>query len=166
MGVRSAFLFVILLLIAALAALNWYTLAAPVEMSLGFMTVSAPLGLIMLGLTAALGVFSLVYVLYLHSSVLMDAKRHNREMQVQRDLADKAEASRFTELRNFLAAQENKHMTQNADNHAALLARLGQVETVIRQRSEQSENIVAAHIGQLEDRIERRPPPTDIDPRV
>jgi hypothetical protein len=37
---------------------------------------------------------------------------------------------------------------------------------VIRQRSEQSDNTVAAHIGQLEDRIERRPLPTDIDPRV
>lgn len=30
MGVRSAFLFVIVLLIAALAALNWGTLATPV----------------------------------------------------------------------------------------------------------------------------------------
>ncbi|MDH6594191.1 putative integral membrane protein [Variovorax sp. TBS-050B] len=166
MGVRSAFVFAVLLLIAALAALNWGTLSAPVPMSLGFMTLSAPLGLVMLGLTAALGVFFLVYVLYLHSTVMMDAKRHNREMQVQRDLADKAEASRFTELRNFLEAQENKHMAQNAENHAALLARLGQVENVIRQRSEQSDNIVAAHIGQLEDRIERRPLPTDIDPRV
>ncbi|MET3440050.1 putative integral membrane protein [Variovorax paradoxus] len=166
MGVRSAFLFAILLLIAALAALNWGTLSTPVPVSLGFMTVSAPLGLMMLGLTVALGVFFLVYVLYLHSSVLLDAKRHNKEMQVQRDLADKAEASRFTELRNFLEAQENKHMAQNAERHAALLTRLGQVETVVRQRSEQSDNTVAAHIGQLEDRIERRPLPTDIDPRV
>ena len=166
MGVRSAFVFVILLLIAALAALNWGTLSTPVPVWLGFMTVSAPLGLIMLGLTAALGVFFLVYVLYLHSSVLRDAKRHAKEMQVQRDLADKAEASRFTELRNFLEVQENKHMAHNAENHAALVARLGQLESVIRQRMEQSDNVVAAHIGQLEDRIERRPLPSDIDPRV
>jgi hypothetical protein len=166
MGVRSAFLFAILLLIAALAALNWGTLSAPVPVSLGFMTVSAPLGLMMLGLTVALAVFFLVYVLYLHSSVLLDTKRHNKEMQVQRDLADKAEASRFTELRNFLEAQENKHMAQNAERHAALLTRVGQLESVIRQRSEQSDNTVAAHIGQLEDRIERRPLPADIDPRA
>ena len=166
MGVRSAFLFAILLLIAALAALNWGTLSAPVPVSLGFMTVSAPLGLIMLGLTVVLAAFFLVYVLYLHSSVLIDTKRHTKEMQAQRDLADKAEASRFTELRNFLEAQENKHMAQNADRHAALLTRLGQLESVIRQRSEQSDNTVAAHIGQLEDRIERKPLPTDIDPRI
>ena len=96
MGVRSAFLFVIVLLIAALAALNWGTLATPTDVWLGFMTVSAPLGLIMLGLTVVLAAFFLVYVLYLHSSVLIETKRHTKEMQVQRDLADKAEASRFT----------------------------------------------------------------------
>jgi len=170
MGVRSAFLFVIVLLIAALAALNWGTLSAPTDVWLGFMTVSAPLGLIMLGLTAVLAAFFLVYVLYLHSSVLIDTKRHTKEMQAQRDLADKAEASRFTELRNFLEAQENKHMAQNADRQSALLARLDQLETSVRLRSDQTDNTVAAHIGQLEDRIERRPlspvvMPADINPQ-
>jgi len=170
MGVGSAFLFVIVLLIAALAALNWGTLSAPTDVWLGFMTVSAPLGLIMLGLTVVLAAFFLVYVLYLHSSVLIDTKRHTKEMQAQRDLADKAEASRFTELRNFLEAQENKHMAQNADRQSALLARLDQLETSVRLRSDQTDNTVAAHIGQLEDRIERRPlspvvMPADINPQ-
>ncbi|RZL64568.1 MAG: LapA family protein [Variovorax sp.] len=153
MGVRSAFLFIIVLLIAALAALNWGTLAAPVVMSLGFMDVTAPLGLVMLGLTVALGVFFLAYVIYLQSSVLFETKRHTKEMQVQRDLADKAEASRFTELRNFLEAQENTHMARNAERHAALLARVDALESAFRQRVDQSDNTVAAHIGQLEDRV-------------
>jgi seryl-tRNA synthetase len=124
----------------------------------------------MLGLTVVLAAFFLVYVLYLHSSVLIDTKRHTKEMQAQRDLADKAEASRFTELRNFLEAQENKHMAQNADRQSALLARLDQLETSVRLRSDQTDNTVAAHIGQLEDRIERRPlspvvMPADINPQ-
>ena len=167
MGVRSAFLFVIVLLIAVLAALNWGTLSAPTDIWLGFMAVSGPLGLIMLGLTVVLAAFFLVYVLYLHSSVLLDTKRHTKEMQVQRDLADKAEASRFTKLRNFLEAQENKHMAHNADRHAALVARIDQLETAVRVRSEQTDNTLAAHIGQLEDRIERRPVvvPADINPQ-
>jgi len=136
MGVRSGVLFFIVLLIAALAALNWGVLSAPVEMSIGFTTVSAPLGLIMLGLTALLSVFFLVYVLYLHTTVLLDARRHTKEMQVQRDLADKAEASRFTELRNFLEAQENAHMARNGERHAATLARIEQLENaIVRQRA-------------------------------
>lgn len=161
MGVRSAFLFVIVLLIAALAALNWGTLASPGVMSLGFMDVTAPLGLIMLGLTVALGVFFLAYVIYLQSSVLFETKRHTKEMQAQRDLADKSEASRFTELRNFLETQENTHMTRNAERHAAMLARVDALEGAFRQRVDQSDNTVAAHIGQLEDRVSGRAPSAD-----
>lgn len=164
MGVRSAFLFVIVLLIAALAALNWGTLASPVAMSLGFMDVTAPLGLVMLGLTVALGVFFLAYVIYLQSSVLFETKRHTKEMQVQRDLADKAEASRFTELRNFLETQENTHMARNAERHAALLARVDALESAFRQRVDQSDNTVAAHIGQLEDRVSGRAVTAELRP--
>jgi mannitol-specific phosphotransferase system IIBC component len=156
MGVRTGVLLVVVLLIAALAALNWGLVIAPTAMSIAFMQVTAPFGLIMLGLTALLGVFFVVYVVYLQSSILIETRRHTKEMQTQRDLADKAEASRFTELRNFLEAQENAHMTRNAERHAALLARVEQLETAIKLRSDQSDNTLAAHIGQLEDRFDRR----------
>ncbi|MDB5733012.1 MAG: putative secreted protein [Variovorax sp.] len=145
MGVRSAFLLIIVLLIAALAALNWSTLATPTAISLGFMQVTAPLGLVMLGLTTALGVFFLIYVLYLQSSVLLEGRRHAREIAAQRELADKAEASRFTELRLFLEQQEQKRTARVSDLQAALIARV-----------EQSDNTMAAHLGQIEDRLERR----------
>lgn len=145
MGVRSAFLLIIVLLIAALAALNWVTLATPALISLGFMQVTAPLGLLMLGLTVALAVFFLIYVLYLQSSVLLETRRHTRELTAQRDLADKAEASRFTELRSFLDTQEQKRSARHAELHGVLLA-----------RAEQSDHTLAAHLGQLEDRLDRR----------
>ena len=165
MGLRTAVLLVVVLLIAALAALNWSLLASPTLMSVGFMQVTAPFGLIMLGLTALLGIFFVAYVVYLQSSILLETRRHTKEMQAQRDLADKAEASRFTELRNFLESQENAHMARNAERHAALLARLEQFESGVRSRAEQTENSIAAHLGQLEDRFERRaapPPPVTV----
>ena len=105
MHLRSIVLWVTVLAIAALAALNWPALAAPSLVSLGIVVFEAPLGLIMLGLTGLLGIFFIVYVLSLQGSVLMETRRHTKEMQVQRELADKAEASRFTELRAFLDAQ-------------------------------------------------------------
>lgn len=157
MGLRTAVLLVVVLLIAALAALNWGLLVSPTLMSIGFMQVTAPFGLIMLGLTALLGIFFVAYVVYLQSSILLETRRHTKEMQAQRDLADKAEASRFTELRNFLETQENAHMARNAERHAALLARIEQFETAARTRAEQTDNTIAAHIGQLEDRFDRRP---------
>ena len=118
MGLRTGVLLVVVLVIAALAALNW-TCSTPTAMSVGVMQVTAPLGLVMLGLTALLGVVCLAYVVYLQSSVMLETRRHNKEMQSQRDLADKAEASRFTELRNYLDAQEQAHMARNAELHVA-----------------------------------------------
>lgn len=156
MGVRTGILLIVVLLIAGLAALNWGTLSAPAEVSLGVTQVTAPLGLLMLGLTALLGLFFLIYVLYLQSTVLLEARRHAKEMQVQRDLADKAEASRFTELRDFLAAQEQQHMAENGERHAALLERIERLEEALRLRVEQADQTLAAHIGQLEDRLDRR----------
>ncbi len=168
MGLRTGVLLVVVLLIAALAALNWGVLVTPTVMSVGFMQVTAPFGLIMLGLTALLSIFFVAYIVYLQSSVLLETRRHNKEMQTQRDLADKAEASRFTELRNFLETQENTHMSRNAERHAALLARVEQLEVAIRKRSDQTDNTLAAHIGQLEDRFDRRSPvpPAGMPPAV
>jgi len=168
MGLRTGVLLVVVLLIAALAALNWNLIAAPATMSIGFMQVTAPLGLVMLGLTALLGIIFVAYVVYLQSSVLLETRRHTKEMQSQRDLADKAEASRFTELRNFLETRENVHMARNAERHAALLVRLEQLESAVKLRSDQTDNTIAAHIGQLEDRFDRRAleTPTGMPPAV
>ncbi|MDA7415954.1 LapA family protein [Xenophilus arseniciresistens] len=158
MGVRTGILLVVVLLIAGLAALNWATLATPAAVSLGFMQVSAPLGLLMLGLTTLLGLMFLVYVIYMQGTVLVDARRHTKEMQAQRELADKAEASRFTELRNFLAEQERQHMAQNGERHAAMLARIERLEEALRLQAEQADRTLAAHMGQLEDRLDRGAP--------
>ena len=105
MHLRSIVLLLTALAIAALAALNWPALAAPTLVSLGVATFEAPLGLLMLALTTLLGVVCIAYVLSLQGSVLMETRRHTKEMQVQRELADKAEASRFVELRTYLEAQ-------------------------------------------------------------
>jgi hypothetical protein len=158
MGLRTGVLLVVVLLIAALAALNWGVLATPTAMSVGFMQVTAPLGLIMLALTVLLAIFFVAYVVYLQTTVLLETRRHTKEMQAQRDLADRAEASRFTELRNFLETQENAHMARNAERHAALLARVEQLETMIKVRSEQTANTLGTRIGQLEDHFDRRLP--------
>ena len=47
----------------------------------------------------------LVYVVYLQSSVLIESRRYARELQAQRELADQAEASRFSQLRAFLDSE-------------------------------------------------------------
>ncbi|WP_313071305.1 LapA family protein [Melaminivora sp.] len=153
MTLRTLLLLLIVVAIAALAALNWPTLTLPTTVSLGLTTVQAPLGLIMLALTALLAVFFIAYVLTLQGSVLMETRRHTRELAAQRELADKAEASRFTELRGFLETQQT-----------AVLARLDALEARMSARARESENVTAAYVGQLEDQLQRRGPAPAADP--
>ena len=133
-----AIVFVLLIALVGLFALiNWSAFSALTPLSLGFTTVQAPLGLIMLGLVVFLCVLFTVWVVSLQAGSLMDSRRQTKELQAQRDLADKAEASRFTELRT------------------ALMARLDRLQNESRLALDQNGNSVAAHIGQLEDRLER-----------
>jgi hypothetical protein len=129
MPIRNVALLVALAAVAVFAALNWSVIMAPTTLSLGFAQVQAPLGLVLLGLIALLSVLFLVYVVYLQSSVLLEARRHARELQASRELADQAEASRFTELR------------------AHLDARLAELE-----------NSLAAQLGELRERVDHAPP--------
>ena len=149
MNSRTLVLLLIVAATAALAVLNWTALSEPSPISLGVTTVDAPLGLIMLGLTVLLGVFFIAYVLSLQGPVLLDTRRHTKEMQAQRELADKAEASRFTELRAFL---ENQHQ----QTQSQLMARLDALESHLAARAQESDNSTAAYVGQLEQQLRPR----------
>jgi hypothetical protein len=146
MNSRTFILLLIVAAIAALAVLNWGELTTPSLISLGVVSLEAPLGLIMLGLTVLLGVFFIAYVLSLQGAVLLDTRRHTKEMTAQRELADKAEASRFTELRVFLEAQHQQVQAQ-------LIERLDALEVRLAARAQESDNSTAAYVGQLEQQL-------------
>lgn len=134
---RALAFFLVLPLVGLFALVNWTAFTAPTPLSLGVTTVQAPLGLIMLALLAFLCVLFAVWVIALQAGALRDARRQTRELQAQRDLADKAEASRFSELRTDL------------------LARLDRLDNESRVAIEQHGNSIAAHVGELEERLER-----------
>ena len=161
MKFRTAFLLLVLCLTAGFSALNWDTFNNPTALSLGLVDVQAPLGLIMLGLVTFLTAYFLVFVIYLQGSALLDSRRNAQQLQANRELADKAEASRFTELRSFLSVELKKL----ADNKAgvgsstqadsAILARLDRVEKELLAAVEQSGSSVTSSLGELEDRLAR-----------
>ena len=108
MKLRTIFLLLILGAIAAFSALNWSAFLAPTTLSLGLADVQAPLGVVMLGVVAFITAFFLIFVVYMQASALFDSRRNAQELQLNRELADKAEASRFTELRSFLEVELQK----------------------------------------------------------
>ena len=152
---RTILLLIIAIVIAGLAALNWGVLSAPSEVNLGLTTIQAPLGILMLALTVLLCVLFIAYVLSLQGSVMLEARRHNKEMTAQRELADKAEASRFTELRSFLEAEFARRGGHKGESQDAVLERVGQLDRDLRVVIEQSANSLAACVGELEDRLDK-----------
>jgi hypothetical protein len=59
-------------------------------------------------------------VVYLQTSVIFEWRRHAKELQTQRELADQAEASRFTELRTHVD-------TRLTELESSLSAQLGEM---------------------------------------
>jgi uncharacterized integral membrane protein len=155
MYLRTVLILVVLAALVIFVAINWSAFTVPTALSMLFTTVEAPLGLILLGIVALLTALFLVYVLYLQSSVLMENRRHARDLQAQRELAEQAEVSRFSQLRYFLENELRKLTDQNQTSQAGILARLDQLDRELRAAVEQSGNTLAAYMGEIEDRLER-----------
>lgn len=153
MKLRSLVLVLALLAVGGFTLLNWSVIQAPTSLSLGVMDIQAPLGLILLSMIALLTLLFLVYVLYLQSTVMFDARVHAKELQTNRKLADQAEASRFTELRNFLEAEFKRRSDADQEARAALTNRLDQLEQALRLAVAQSGNTLAAHLGEMDERL-------------
>lgn len=159
--VRALTLFLVLVLIGVFALINWPAFTALTPISLVFTTVQAPLGLIMLGLAVFLSLLFTMWAISLQATTLIETRRHTKELQTQRELADTAEASRFVELRGYLATELARVSQASTDGHGELLNRLNHLEGALRLTLEENSNAVAAAIGEFEDRLERGelPPP-------
>jgi len=155
MYLRTVLIIFVLATLAFFVAMNWNAFMAQTTLSLGFTSIEAPLGLVLLGITGILTLLFLIYLVYLQSSALIETRRHGRELQSQREIADRAEESRFQQLRSAMEAQLRDLENQGKDSRAAIIARLDELERQVRSTVEQSGNTLAAYIGEIEDRVER-----------
>ena len=158
MKIRVFVLFGVFALLIVFMILNWATIMAPTVLNLGVAQANAPLGLVMLGMIALLTALFLIYIVYLQTTVLLEARRHAKELQTNRELADKAEASRFTELRQFMAAEIQKQAIVQADSKSVILLKMDALNTDIHRAIDVSGNSLSAYIGELEDRLESKFP--------
>jgi len=155
MYLRTLLIVLVLGALALFTVVNWSAFTAPTTLSVVFAAVEAPLGLVLLGMVVLVTALFLVYVVYLQSSVLFETRRHARELQAQRELAEDAEISRYHELRAFLETQMQNLSKQNEQSKADLAARLDQVEGDLRQSIEQCQNALAASMAEIDDRLEQ-----------
>jgi uncharacterized integral membrane protein len=156
MRARLLFLFIAILLVAGFAAQNWPEFLRTSPLTFGVVQEEAPLGLIML---AALGVTLLVFLLssaMQESRFLIESSRHAKSLQAQRDLAEKAEVSRFTDLRQQLDA----HLRENRQHESIVATEFEKVvvqnQRELRNQLDQISRTLDARLGELEGRIESR----------
>ena len=156
MRFRTILLVVALVMLAGFVALNVDEFTRISTLNLGFTSLQVSLGLVMLALLVVLLLVFLGSTLYLQSRHVLEARTHTRELTAQRELADKAEASRFTELRGYLEAQVRAEQQREAALGVMLADRFSQQQQVLLARMEQIDNSLAAHMGQLEDKLTRQ----------
>jgi len=155
MRIRTVLFILAIALVAAFVALNMDEFTRVSVLSLGFSTIQLSLGMVMLLLLAVSTLVFLASALYMQSSHLLEKRKYARELNSQRELADKAEASRFTELRNYLEAQALASQRRETAAEAALSERFARLQQALLARLEQSDNSTAACLGELQDRLDR-----------
>lgn len=157
MNLRAFALALILLfaLLASFAALNWAALSAPTAVSLGFAEISAPPGMILLAFTAATSGLLLVYIVLQQTAALLETRRFAKEVRAQRELADQAEGSRFTELKKLLEEGLRGAEVGRAEFERVISARAEQSDQGVQDRLLESTRTLSAYLGEIEDKLDR-----------
>ena len=165
---RLVFIVVAIVLAAAFAALNWSEFTRTTPLSFGLFVTEASVGIVLLAL---MGLTLLVFLLSatFHESRLMyESRRHSKALQAQRDLAEKAEASRFTDLRQQLDAHLRDVRQQGTITTTEFEKSLLQSHRDMRLQLEQMHRALSTRLGELEARLDSRldrPPLSEMPPR-
>lgn len=159
MNARTFLLLALFALLCGFALLNWGAFSAPTELSLGLTTVSAPLGMVMLLVTALVSGLFVLYIVVQLAGGLAESRRYGKELQSQRQLADTAEASRFTELQHFITLELQKADAQRTAETARAAERLNALEQRLIDKLDESTRVLSAYVGEVDDKLDRALPP-------
>ncbi|SBO43784.1 hypothetical protein [Cyanobium sp. NIES-981] len=119
MKLQALLSFLILAVTAIFAALNWKAFTTPSDLSLGVTSMNLPLGVVMLVLLVVVTGLFLLFVVVLQTSALLETRRHLAELRDYRDLADQAEASRFTALQTVMLEELSKQASLTSEASSA-----------------------------------------------
>jgi biopolymer transport protein ExbB/TolQ len=155
MNLRTTLLALSFVFLAAFVLLNWGAFSAPTALSLGLVQIQAPLGLIMLVVTGLLSGLFLVYIVFQQAGVILEARRYAKELQLHRELADRAEASRFTEMQAYVADELKKLRAEHAADAEQASSRLQQLERQVLERLDESTRTLSAYVGEVDDKLDR-----------
>jgi hypothetical protein len=160
MRARLFFILVAIVLVGGFAALNWSEVMRTSRLNFGLILAEASLGGILL---AALAVTLLVFLVssaIQESRNLIEWNRHSKALQAQRDLADRAEASRFTDLRQHIDTTLRESRQREVIATSEFEKSLLQSQRELRTQVEDMNRMLVARLGELEGRIDNRLQPS------
>lgn len=156
MRARVILLIVAILAVAAFASLNWSEIIRPSPVSFGAFVTDAPLGLILLSLLGLMLIAYIVSAAAHRTQTLVETRHHFKTLEAQRDLADKAEASRFTDLRTHFDAQLKDLRQRDAIAASEFEKSMLVAQRDLRTNLEQMNRMLMGRITDLEQRIDAR----------
>jgi hypothetical protein len=117
---------------------------------------SAPLGLILLGHLGITLVLFLASTAAMRTQSLLDYRTHQKTLEAQRELADKAEASRFIELRQYMDTHLKEMRERDAIAATEFDKAMLQTRREVQTQMEQVNRMIAARLNELEQRLDGR----------
>ncbi|MHB1214500.1 MAG: hypothetical protein ACYCY9_05875 [Thiobacillus sp.] len=155
MKILGPLIFAGLILLGVFTLANWSVLSAPTALSFVAFRLEAPMGLVLLGTVLVFVALFTLYILILRSTMLMDTRRYAHDLRDQHLLAEKAEASRLSELRSQLEREFAQVRETAEKSHAELGARIDGMAQALRNAVEESSRSLSAYIGEMEDKLDR-----------
>lgn len=156
MRARTLLLILAAALVAAFALVNREEIMRPSTLNLVWTQVQAPLGLLLLGLLALAVVVSLASGVSLRARHRQEADELAGRLQSQRDLADRAEASRFVDLRQMLDTHLKETKQKDAGLATLMDQGLARHQRETRTQLEGLHRAIGTRLGEMEARLEAR----------
>jgi uncharacterized integral membrane protein len=161
MRARTAVLLLVLVAVGIFAALNWGAITTPTSLNFGVTRLTAPIGLVLLGVTVGATILYALLLTWVETAALLESRRAARELQAQRQLAESAEASRYTALEAHVQSSLQAMRAAFDASARDVIARVERSEEMLRGEIERTGNTLAAYFEEMEDRWNRgeRPAP-------
>ena len=156
MRARLFFILLAIVLVGGFAALNWPEVMRTSRLNFGLLFTEASLGGILLGALALTLLVFLVSSAIQESRSLIAWNRHSRALEAQRDLADRAEASRFTDLRQHIDTTLRETRQREAVATSEFEKSMMQSQREMRAQLEQMNRMLSARLSDVDSRTENR----------
>lgn len=148
----------VLVLLGVFAQANWSLLVTPATISFLGYSSEGPLGAIILATALLPAALLAIYAIGLRTATLIETRRHMRQLQAQRELAERAEASRLAELRAQLDQDMVELKTTLRETADQAAQRIDWLENSLLGALTETTNVLSAYVGEVDDKLNRKLP--------